>query len=601
MSRAISAAGTAAGQALGIGSLRKTQQETLTSLVRKHITDPSLNDFSNEEDFTVTSLERGIPRYEHPHLVAALDVLLMYQRDRRARSGFSMIGSHASMGRSYKHDPRTRLVELLKRWLRGNAGNLTLGEDELRSITSLCRDIQNYPRVFPSRNPRSFMHTLAEVYEHLELQLREVLERDRTCAELAARVLSCSRNLIADSIAYLLLAATDLKSTDKLPSLEVVSLWPSLPLEKNPLPARADPAMQKLMKGSWETSCGSLVEALLSLPWAFRLFDGASAEEEARRNGNAQGAGTTTAVAVHPAERVPALIKAVEGEFEKGHFASSGLCGNFRDDDHKLARAQYLAALEAVFDLLYLLGEVIVQFQRISDGLGDYGMIRVSPWLHPILESIKTKVQHLKANLEALSQAVDNVLVLGKARGRSVKKPAPSERMSARAHAAIDRAITSRESHASLLLAALEELRARSAPERLPHVMGSITDACQQLQSVLSSAQFRMRVGDSFPEDLPALGSMGTGAVPGALPGALPGAAPALTDESIAVRSLSDDSGGSEEAVASGLDVQTCPPGVVESPLHSPKHQEQPRQNDHAAAAGGPPGEEQRSAACAIS
>lgn len=31
--------------------------------------------------------------------------------------------------------------------------------------------------------------------------------------------------------------------------------------------------------------------------------------------------------------------------------------------------------------------EVLVQFHRISDGLGDFGMIRVSTWLHPVLES----------------------------------------------------------------------------------------------------------------------------------------------------------------------------------------------------------------------
>jgi len=28
----------------------------------------------------------------------------------------------------------------------------------------------------------------------------------------------------------------------------------------------------------------------------------------------------------------------------------------------------------------------MVQFHRISDGLGDFGMIRVSPWLHPVLD-----------------------------------------------------------------------------------------------------------------------------------------------------------------------------------------------------------------------
>lgn len=38
------------------------------------------------------------------------------------------------------------------------------------------------------------------------------------------------------------------------------------------------------------------------------------------------------------------------------------------------------------------LSEVMVQFHRISDGLGDFGMIRVSPWLHPVLDSLVEKV-----------------------------------------------------------------------------------------------------------------------------------------------------------------------------------------------------------------
>ena len=33
-----------------------------------------------------------------------------------------------------------------------------------------------------------------------------------------------------------------------------------------------------------------------------------------------------------------------------------------------------------------------MQFHRISDGLGDFGMIKMSPWLHPVLDVLVEKV-----------------------------------------------------------------------------------------------------------------------------------------------------------------------------------------------------------------
>mmetsp|Transcript_49434 Transcript_49434/g.137404 ORF Transcript_49434/g.137404 Transcript_49434/m.137404 type:complete len:865 (-) Transcript_49434:125-2719(-) len=501
--------------ALGFGTLKRSQFEILQNLVSKHLTDPSLIHFATGDDFSVTSLERGIPRYEHSHLVAALDVLLMYQRNRRSQASYSFI---PSMRSSFRHDPRTRVIELYKRWLRTHAANASVGEDDVRRMCALCRDILNHPRLFPSRNPRSFMHTLAEVYDHLKLQLREVLERDRTCAELAGRALCLSRNLISDAIAYLMLAATDLKQTDKLPSLEVVYLWQSLPVESNPLPARADRELQRVMKDVWHTMCGSLIASLLSVRWAFRLFDGSGAEDEAVATARATAAAKTlqevspsgcqaAGVSVHPADSVPALIAHVGAEFEQGNFKASGLAGAFREPQQKAGRQSYLIAIEAVFDLIYLLGDVLVQFHRISDGLGDYGMIRVAPWLHPFLEVLVEKVQRLRASLETMTEAVDAELVLAKARGRKLKQPAPTQTMCARAHAAIARAITGSDCHAQLLLQVFEELRSRSAPERLPHVMEGIGDACTQLQHALTSPQFLSRVGDSF-RDLPPLSAM---------------------------------------------------------------------------------------------
>jgi len=493
---------------LGIGSLASAQLDLLRNLVGKHLADPTEADNFANDDYAKTSFERGIPRYEHPHLVAALDILLMYQSNRR---GISSCG--CSCRRSFKHDPRTRTVELLKRWLRANAINSNVGEDEVRRICGLVRDLLNHSNMFPSRNTRSFMHTMAEVYDHLKMQLREVLQRDRTCAELAGRILILSRNLISDALAYLLLAATDLHRTDELPSIEVVSLWQSLPAESNPLPRRADVGQQAIMRDAWLTLCGSLIAGLLSMRWAFRLFDGKSAEEEAgatfalkdKSPGNKAlkdadaSPNSYKSDASSPGGDVLALVQHVRQEFKKNRFSSSGLAGAFREPGPNHGREEYLSAVEALYDLIYFLGEVFVQFHRISDGLGDYGMIRVSPWLHPFLDALIEKVGKLKANLEGLREAVDNELVLAKAKGRKVKKPVPTEYMTGRAHAAIERAVVSKDCHSTLLLQTLEELKARSAPERLPHVIEGVSNACKSLQNVLTSQQFRARVGDAFP------------------------------------------------------------------------------------------------------
>ena len=155
----------------------------------------------------------------------------------------------------------------------------------------------------------------------------------------------------------------------------------------------------------------------------------------------------------------------------------------------------------------------MVQFHRISDGLGDYGMIRVAPWLHPILETLQEKVQQLKGSLEQLSTFLDSAYVLARARGQKIPKPAPSDKMCARARDAIHRALLGSTSHASQLLQLAEELRVRSAPERLPHLAKGLGDACVTLSEVLVSAEFRRHVGDAFPR-LPRLLDLGADAKP---------------------------------------------------------------------------------------
>lgn len=492
------------------------QLEMLRHLVIRHIQDPALAEIVGADDFAPTSTDRGVLRWEHAHIVSALDILNAYQHDRKAQMG-TFMGMRAGIRKQYHKDPRTRLVELLKRWLRTQAGSQAISEEELRGVSGLCRDVMNHPKLFPARNERSFMRSIAEVYDHMQWQLREVLERDRTCADMVQRTLSLSRNLLSDAVAYLLLAATDMRQTDSLPSLEVVALWQSLPTDAHPLPNRVDPKLQYKMREAWRTRCGAMVAALVGTPWCVRLFDGAGAQEEAAAVVSASPDLDCNRASRLRRELMSPLIEEARAEFEKGNFKNSGLAGAFRKASGRAAWEAYLTAVLTAFDLAYLLGEAMVQFHRISDGLGDYGMIRVAPWLHPFLEALTEKVQRLKGCLETLNEAVDSALVLTRARGQTVEKPSPSDQMSARAHGAISRAVINRDSHAQALLGALEELRVRSAPERLPHLVEGLGDACIQLQAVLSSPEFRLCVGDSFPE-LPALGSPMGGAVAAAVP-----------------------------------------------------------------------------------
>ncbi|CAE6954851.1 PDK [Symbiodinium sp. CCMP2592] len=491
----------ASAVACGTHQLQTRQQDSLQAIVNKHVQDPALRELNSSQ----TSTERGVQRWEQAHLVSALDVINDYQRSRRARV-FKALGDFGpSWRRSYKNDPRTRMCELLKSWLRANAASSSLAEEEVRSMCGLCRDILSHPHLFPARNPQSFLKSIADVYDHLQWQLQEVLEKDRSCAELAQRLISLSRNLVADTVSYLLLAPTDLKDTDGLPSLEVVKLWQSLPDAGHPMPNRKDPGLQKLMSEAWSTRCGALVAALLRAPWCIRLFAGADAENTARlaalENGDAE-------VAETPIASLQVLLRQARVAFQTGNYKASGLVGALRGEENS-QRENLLHAITLISDIMYLLGEVMVQFHRISDGLGDYGMIRVAPWLHPILDSLQEKVQQLKASLEQLSNSLDAAYVLARARGQKIQKPAPSEKMCARARDAIQRALLGGTSHASQLLWLAEELRARSAPERLPHLAKGLGDACLTLSEVLVSAEFRRHVGDSFPQ-LPTLTDLGS-------------------------------------------------------------------------------------------
>jgi hypothetical protein len=495
---------------LGCNSVQlKTRQlDSLQALVTKHVQDTELSDLATSDDFSQTSFERGLTRWQQAHLVTALDVLNSYQRERRSRLFKGPLAP--TLRSSYKADARTRMVELLKRWLRSRAACSSLSEAEVRGISGLCRDILNYPELFPAKNPRSFLCTIAEVLEHLQWQLQEVLEKDRSCANLAQELISLSQNLVSDAIIFLLVAPTDLSQTDALPSLEVVSLWQSLPDEGHPLPNRKDVTLQRVMKEAWQSRCGAIIGALLCMPWCVRLFSGADPEpsngsllavalENWKTSADAKSAKDLLTEA---REDLPQFITETRGIFSQGRYKNSALVGALRGKAKE--QEDYLQVALAVYELMYLVGEVMVQFHRISDGLGDYGMIRVAVWLHPFLQVLSEKVHRLKYHLERLNASLEAVYVLGRARGLAVEKPAPSTRMFARASAALGRAIVGKSSHVEELVKIVEQLKARSAPERLPHVAKELSDACMNLQHILASTEFRAVAGDAFPE-LPTL------------------------------------------------------------------------------------------------
>lgn len=477
-------------------TLHQRQLEVLQRVVSKHIQDPGLITLVDGTDFSVTSTERGLQNWEQQHLVAALDILNSYQIDRCRRASCG-----PGLQTRYVDDPRTRFVELLKRWLRVRAGMASVAEEDIRSVCGLCREVLatsvTRPELFRARNPRSFLRAIAEVYDHLRWQHRELLERDRSCAEAANRVASLCRNLLTDVIGYLLVAPTDLRQTDELPSLEVVALWQSLPSEGNPLPDRADPALQRAMGDAWRTRCGSLIAALLGTPWCIQLFDAVGAREPKRLDS------MTMSYSRGAAART--LLAKLASEFGRLHFKDSGLAGAFRAQGPggACARKSYLVAAECAFDLAYLVGDVFTHFRHVGNALGDYGAVSVGPWLHPFLGALVGKLQLLCASLEDLNKAFEDAYVLARARGKSAPKPGPSSRMCLRAHTAIERAVTGRGAHMQMLLQAVEDLRSRTAPERLPHIVGGLGDALCSLQQALASPEFHACAGATAAVSLP--------------------------------------------------------------------------------------------------
>jgi len=115
------------------------------------------------------------------------------------------------------------------------------------------------------------------------------------------------------------------------------------------MPDRIDPALQKIMKDAWQTSCGRLIATLLATSWCVRLFDSHAAKEEVAKSGS-----DTPKMAEEGDESgISSLIKQIGEEFVKGNFKNSSLCGPFRLDEHSKTRQKYLETVQYTSDLAY--------------------------------------------------------------------------------------------------------------------------------------------------------------------------------------------------------------------------------------------------------
>jgi len=261
--------------------------------------------------------------------------------------------------------------------------------------------------------------------------------------------------------------------------------------------------MQKDMRRAWRTRCGSLVAAFLVSPACLRLFGGSDGAEGA--SAITAGASMGAICSEKSRQRLSTMLDDALADFERGSFKDSGFAGSLQSAVGLHPWRAFIAALRELSDVTYILGEVMLQFQALGAGLGDYGIIRAAPWFHPCLDALADKLRRLKAQLEQVNKAVDETIVFARARGMSVKKPSPSRGMGARAHAALERAVVGGNTHLQATTTAVEELRRRSAADRLPHVIEGLGTSCLALQQVLASAQFRACLGDSAAEPLPAI------------------------------------------------------------------------------------------------
>jgi len=487
--------------------LRERQLQLIRSFLANF---PAPESFQGPESvyFHPTSCDRDIQGIvQHRKVVGALDTVNNYQSSRnrlkrnRARCA---IMHHASEN----EDPRTLAMEVLKRWLRAAAARSEVSDVELDLYISFCTNILLKGEEFPPARAnysghRSFIPTLADVLkllqehqtehqERTQSRKREAIEEKRqhvimtlrqnqSCIETLKTSQTYCCNLLMETCVFLLVGLTDLMATDDLPSLEAKTLWQSLPEQWYSLHG---PGLQRHMTNAWTTCCGRTVAAVVSSRWFVQLQQSTYDRRE-------------------PCTSVKTTIDGVNGVARNSGFA--GILE--KQKDFPEIRKTFFEVCQLVDDIAYL-NSVIVHFQDVSRGLGDYGVIRLAKWLHPLLDELTGKVQQLQIGHEKLHRAFMSfiVIALASSAGRSGKfslawarrDSVPSPKMQKRATDASRAAFGGLDNHSQKLLSALNDLRKLSDPSRLQGLEEEVTGAVTEIFDALRSDEFRAHVGADF-------------------------------------------------------------------------------------------------------
>jgi len=346
-----------------------------------------------------------------------------------------------------------------------------------------------------------FRKMIAEVYQHLQWQLGEVLSEEKSCARICRLIyVLFNNNVEAGVIQYLLQATTSWTGLDQLPSLQVSILHRSLPTTA----AKEDVRIRNCMKLHWSTDVGVLMAALLRVSPNVGL-------------GACVTANTCTP-SLPPGSSTPRgggsfvqLLEDIRAKWTLGDLDNCGLAGFMQEQQTMCLRAgsaklaeplaNYLDCLQLLYDLIYLQKEVFSKFVEISHAFGDYGCCRVQPLLHPFLNVIGKKLKTLADKLQQLNTDFEEYVVRARNLGIKVAKPLPSEKMSRNADEAFHHMVKGEgvcPSHFSNLQQQIRVLEDRSSQDRLPELKKAMKGLLNDLLAIFNSQDYRHCAGNDF-------------------------------------------------------------------------------------------------------
>lgn len=424
--------------------------QVIQDAVQNHVREPLLLEMLTKTPPPVTSTHRGVNSGQE-NLLIALDILCNYQRESAQRHFFQQMD-----------EPRLRLVEILKAWLRQEAAKENVEEDTLKRMSKVCITVlRSREELFKSHQKVSIARALTGVYDEVQVQLTRTIASQDFCSRHMKDTADSCRRFLSCVIAVLLVGPTNLIETDNLESLEPGML--------------RNASVRQDLKRLWETDCGKLLLALA------RMHDDAGSKHD----------------------DVLELLDAMRTKFDGTPEANTGLAGPFRSAEQHQTRRHYLSAAKLAFELSYLRGAVLHHFHSITQDYGDYGAIRMAKILHPILHVLKEKVRCLKEELLALHERIEYELYLAPVRNRVEQKwlkkggrDRPTSKMRERCQEKMEEAVSGNDNFADRVVRITGDLVDHSKSSRLPELAANLGTDCHALIDAINSDQFQCCMGD---------------------------------------------------------------------------------------------------------